>query len=381
MSSPSSLSSTSKILRTRKPGLDMTELVQGGVREFHINLSPLAGECFLQILPRLKHVLSECGATIVKLDFFAPAQGYKSALQILHDNFGEISWPVTWADGGGCADRPIGGIQVLAISGATVEPVRLENRIIGAIYQDAFARHYLLGDLRPADPTESRSVQTSRAYEQLEKALALKGMSMFNIVRTWFFLRDILAWYDDFNLVRTKFYQERKLIDRFVPASTGVGTNNPFGTALVLGAWAIERLNDDTRINMLPSPLQCPAPAYGSCFSRAAEIVTPSFRHVLVSGTASIHPPGDSAHAGDMLKQVNLTMKVIEAILSTRKLSFADTTRATAYIKNPADAPVFAQWREQNKTRFPVHVVHADICRAELLFELEVDLIAETNRG
>jgi enamine deaminase RidA (YjgF/YER057c/UK114 family) len=265
---------------------------------------------------------------------------------------------------------------VTAISGAPVEPVQLDGRVIGTFYQDSHARHLMLGDLRPANPSEPRTTQTSQTYEQLEKALALKGMSMFNVVRTWFFLDDILSWYDDFNAVRTAFYQQRNLIQRFVPASTGVGVKNPFGTSLVLAAWAVDPLHKDLSMNMLPSPLQCPAPAYGSCFSRAAEIVTPGCRHVLVSGTASIHTPGDSAHAGDMTKQVDLSMKVIEAILGTRNLTFADTTRATAYIKNPSDAPVFAKWCEQAHARFPVNIVHADICRTELLFELELDAIA-----
>jgi enamine deaminase RidA (YjgF/YER057c/UK114 family) len=363
-----------KILRSRKPGLELTEVSQGSARELHLSLSPLPGESLFSIFQRLHLVLREHEAAIVKLDVFAPVEDYPAAMQAMQKTFGKTAWPVTWLDGASCAESPC--IQVLAVAGASVEPVCMEGRVIGTLYQDTFARHFHLGDLRPAHPGESCSLQTSRTYELLENALALKGMSLFNITRTWFFLREILSWYDDFNAVRTAFYHQRKLIDRFVPASTGIGAKNPFGTALVLSAWAVEPISHQTQINMLPSPLQCPAPAYGSCFSRAAEIVTPGIRHVLVSGTASIHPPGESAHTGDMTAQVDLSMRVIAAILGTRKLTFADTTRATAYIKHLKDTPVFIQWLDQNQVPFPVHLVHADICRDELLFELELDAIA-----
>ena len=52
---------------------------------------------------------------------------------------------------------------------------------------------------------------------------------------------------------------------------------------------------------MLPSPLQCPALEYGSSFSRAAELRTPGWRRVVVSGTASILPGShEVAHVGDV---------------------------------------------------------------------------------
>jgi len=126
----------------------------------------------------------------------------------------------------------------------------------------------------------------------------------------------------------------------------------------------------------IPSPKQCPAPAYGSAFSRAVEIHSPGFRQVLISGTASIEPGGATAHVGDVQAQIDLTMEVVESILESRGMSLADTSRATAYFRSGSDAPRFIEWMERHEIR-NLPVVHAccDICRDDLLFELELDAI------
>ncbi len=364
------------LTRAQHPGLQSSVISQGEFCEYHLTLSPLPGEDLAAMLRRLARFLKDSSATIVKQDIFAPVELYDSTLALLNKILGTRTWPITWTDGMGCPDGGIGGMQVTAVAGVAVEPVTFAGRVVGAIYQDPFARHYLLGDLRASSGSGTPGVQTAQTYEQLEMALALKGMTMFNVVRTWFFLDDILGWYDEFNRVRNTFYTERKLIERLVPASTGVGVKNPYGRALVLGAWAVEPLNGGMTVGMLPSPLQCPAPCYGSCFSRAVEIVTPGHRRVMVSGTASIEPGGASIHPGEMQKQVDLTMEVIEAILGTRKLSFADVSRSTAYIKFPKDAAVFSDWCRKHMPDMPAINVRADVCRDELLFELELDALA-----
>jgi enamine deaminase RidA (YjgF/YER057c/UK114 family) len=357
-------------------GLYSTTFTRDALRELHLTLVPQPAETMGQMLQRLSDALGDSGYQIVKQDVFGPVALYGPTVELLKSAYGKITWPVMWVDGSGCGENTIGGMHVTAVAGTNVESVSMNGRVVGTVYQDGHARNYLLGDLRPAELTGTKPLQTSQTYEMLETALGLQGMNMTNVVRTWFFLDDILSWYDDFNLVRNAFYTDRKLIERLVPASTGVGVKNPFESALVLGAWGVEPTNGSLSLNMLPSPLQCPAPQYGSCFSRGVEIVTPGHRRVLVSGTASIHPGGESAHFDDMTRQVELTMEVIAAILATRKLTFADTTRATAFIKVPKDAPAFLAWCRKCVANFPAVVVEADVCRDELLFELELDAMA-----
>jgi enamine deaminase RidA (YjgF/YER057c/UK114 family) len=208
----------------------------------------------------------------------------------------------------------------------------------------------------------------------LEDALALAGFSLADTVRTWFYLDDILAWYDEFNRARTEIYSRIKFRTGSLPASTGIGARNSAGTDLALAAWAVQPLDNDAHAKEVGSPLQCPAPAYGSSFSRAMEISSPAGRRLLISGTASIAPGGETSWKDDPRRQVELTMEVVEAILQSRNFSFSDVSRATAYFRRRADAWAFAEWcSKKGHTALPVVVVYCDVCRDDLLFELEAD--------
>ena len=70
---------------------------------------------------------------------------------------------------------------------------------------------------------------------------------------------------------------------------------------------------------------------------------------LLVSGTASIVPNGDTAHRGDVRRQIELSMQVAGAILESRQMSFADVSRATAYFKAPAAVAVWKDWCVRNE--------------------------------
>jgi enamine deaminase RidA (YjgF/YER057c/UK114 family) len=97
-------------------------------------------------------------------------------------------------------------------------------------------------------------------------------------------------------------------------------------------------------------------------------------RRLLVSGTASIEPGGKTVWQGDIAKQIDLTMEVVEAILRSRGMGFADITRANAYCKRPEYLPYFRAWQQAHgAVAMPALPIHCDICRDDLLFEIEVD--------
>jgi hypothetical protein len=57
-------------------------------------------------------------------------------------------------------------------------------------------------------------------------------------------------------------------------------------------------------------------------------------------------------------------------------MSFADVSRATAYFKSPADVAVWDDWRARHELRtMPVVCAGCEICRDDLLFEIELDAI------
>jgi enamine deaminase RidA (YjgF/YER057c/UK114 family) len=115
---------------------------------------------------------------------------------------------------------------------------------------------------------------------------------------------------------------------------------------------------------------------YGSSFSRAVEVGLPGSRRVLVSGTASIAPSGESVHLGDVDRQVARTVEVVEAILTSRGMTLDNATRAYVYFKYAKDAPAFQRYCDGRGLSLPAIVAAMDVCRDDLLFEIELDAAA-----
>ena len=328
----------------------------------------------MELFTRLSHTLQEFDATILNLLVFGSVDACVAGTEAMRRVFGKIDWPMTWVEGAGCGEHPIAGVHVFALSGSNVRRVSVNNRVLASVFDDGAARYCHVGGLGPTRPSQSRAGQTQEALDRLEQTLAEAGFSLRDMARTWFFLDDILAWYREFNHVRTKAYSRVKFNTGSLPASTGVSGRNPERSALALAAWAIQPANSSTEVREVASPLQCPAPAYGSSFSRAMEISSSSGRRLFISGTASIAPEGQTLWPDNAAKQVDLSMQVIDAILRSRGFTFADLTHATAYFKNSSSVPAFTAWCSANKLPQSIVVpALCDICRDDLLFELEAE--------
>jgi enamine deaminase RidA (YjgF/YER057c/UK114 family) len=362
--------------RVRRPGLEAVIIRRDGLREIHATVVPRPGESSSLPLWRLQSFLHEHTATVAKLDVFGAVEACEKTVRLIRRPLSDPAVPITWVQGMPCSEGAIAGIQVFALAGTKVETVTLNGQPIGRMFHDRWARHCLLGNLLPEERRQSRPEQTTSVYRRMEQALLQMGMTLSNLARTWLFLDDILSWYGEFNTARTEIFTQRNLFVTGVPASTGVGVTNPAGAALAAAAWAVQPLDGPMEVCEVASPLQCTARRYGSCFSRAVELRVPGLDRLLISGTASISPDGRSQHSGDVRRQIGLTMEVVEAILSSRQMRWSDVTRATAYFKQAEDGPRFAEWCEDHNVTMPVVVTQADICRDELLFEIELDAVA-----
>lgn len=333
------------------------------------------GESATAFFERLAAHLRREPATILALMIYGRTAAHAEATEAMRAALGETRWPVTWVEGASCEGAPLVGVQVFARRGGSpVERVVVGGHVLGTIYDDGAARHCLLGGLGPTAVAMDRPAQVQQMFATLDAALDLAGFTLSDVVRTWFFNDDILAWYDAFNRVRSAFYAPITFRTGTLPASTGVSGRNPAGAATAVAAWAVRPHGAGASVRDVPSPLQCPAPAYGSAFSRAVEIDSAGVRRLLVSGTASIEPGGKTVWQGDIAKQIGLTMDVVEAILRSRGMGFADVTRANAYCKRPEYLPYFRAWQQvHGATAMPALPIHCDICRDDLLFEIEVD--------
>jgi len=340
------------------------EIEREGMRELSATTSVTEADRLSAVADNLARTAS---ATVIGAEFFDPRTSPS-----VRDGF---RGPLTWVLGD-AAGPNLGGVHFRGVSGADLETVELDGRPVGTVIHGPYASECLLAGLRAEDTSAPRVEQARVTFEAIDRALQTVGMDFSNVARTWLFIDDILDWYGEFNKVRTAYFNEHGVFDRMVPASTGIGGANPWGAAMMVGAWAVKAHDPRVTVQALPSPLQCPALDYGSSFSRAAEVAMPDLRRVFVSGTASIGPDGKTAYVGDVRAQTALTCEVIEAILHSREMDWEDVTRATAYVRHPEDAGVLEEYRKAaGLPELPVVVAHNTICRDDLLFELEVDAV------
>ena len=350
--------------------------------EFVLTETMRAGEPIAAVFSRLAEKITATEATLLSVMLYGSLVARSEIDAAMRAALGETQWPVTWVEGLSCDGAPMAGVQAFAVSGRQVTRVRLGSRIVGSVYEDAGARHCLLGGLGPTARTLAAGAQVQQTFGNMEWALDQAGFELADVVRTWFYNDDILAWYGEFNRVRSAHYANVKFRTGSLPASTGIGARNADGAALTIAAWAVRPIGGGERAKEIGSPLQCPAPSYGSAFSRAMEINSGGWRRLLVSGTASIHPGGKTAWVGDAKRQVDLTMEVIGGILQSRGMDYRAVTRATAYYRDPSSLRFFNAWRiEFDLQTMPVVNTHSVVCRDDLLFELELDAVAEDERG
>ena len=212
-------------------------------------------------------------------------------------------------------------------------------------------------------------------FPKLDALLASRGATWSQVVRTWFYLKDIDSCYARFNELRTAHYAKHGLLSK-LPASTGIGLQGERTSSAGERVFLPAELPPVTAALLISidewhpvsSPHQTEASSYGSSFSRAALCGG----RLYVSGTASL-AGHDVAHIGDFAAQVKETLAAVEAILASQGKSWSDVKRAIAYIKPGASCLESGYSCPRLSEAQNLLVLHADICRPEWLFELEVD--------
>ena len=343
-------------------------LLNNDVREIHIALVFSNAQEAQNAFDEAKKSLEEKNAQIITLEVSAGSFADDAIAQFTSG----AEYPINRILPLDETSQPIlAGAHITALVGTTPKFARTPEGDSAVMYSDgAFEYCRTFGIVSNVDNSKPFE-HTLDNLNRLENALKLFGFSYNDIARTWFYNDDILSWYDDFNKARTQFYKERKIFDGLLPASTGIGAPNKAGARIISGAIALKKIGDGD-VYEIESPLQCGAPNYGSSFSRAVEIKTPSSKRVMVSGTASIEPEGATINIDDIERQVDLTMRVIEGILLSRGMTFDNTVRAIVYCLRPEYYAVFQKWMQKN-----TNIAHipsfSSVCRHDLLFEVELE--------
>jgi enamine deaminase RidA (YjgF/YER057c/UK114 family) len=219
------------------------------------------------------------------------------------------------------------------------------------------------------------------------------------VVRTWIYLGGIVEEegpterYREFNRARTDFFRhvrfDRGLMrgdgcKQVYPASTGIGTA---GRGIVMSAIAVVSERNDIRAVPVENPRQTAAFDYSTDygpqspkFSRAMVLSCGTYTTIFISGTASI-TDSRTRHAGDAVRQTEETLDNIAALIGDENLarsglpglgtSLASLGLARVYIKRPEDYPAVRAVCERRLDAVPTIYAIADVCRKDLLVEIE----------
>jgi enamine deaminase RidA (YjgF/YER057c/UK114 family) len=244
-------------------------------------------------------------------------------------------------------------------------------------------------------------VQSQGAFKKLNELLIRENMDLGHIVRQWNYVEDIVGKkageggerqnYQVFNDVRTTFY-DRATFKFGYPSATGIGMN---AGGIVLEAIATDA-GESLQIAPLSNPRQQDAHRYsqkvlvGIPITSFSKKTSPKFERaklicdgvsglIYVAGTASIRGQ-ETIGVGDVEMQTQTTIENIAELTSPENLKqhgfqpespAAPFSYLRVYVKNAADIPRVKKICTQAYGSSPSLYVVSDVCRPELLVEIE----------
>jgi enamine deaminase RidA (YjgF/YER057c/UK114 family) len=311
----------------------------------------------------------------------------------------ETNTPITFVEGESCLENKFAGVQIRAlkpIADGRVWTIMDQGMPKGRAWNLDGSTFFILHSIDggPSDQAAEtdRQARSTAMFHQAEKLLRSAGASYQDVVRTWIYISDILDWYGEFNAVRNRCYSEYGFLENknaavqpeqiYLPASTGIEGRNPSGLPATMDVFAIHRSPGSTiQIRAVHGVKQRSPFRYGSAFSRAVVVEEPDNKLILVSGTASIDEQGKSVCIGDPAAQIRQTLNVISTLISSEDATLQDLCEATVFLKHRQDFPIYQQIATQaGINNMPSVNVVADVCREELLFELDAAFILEKNK-
>ena len=217
-------------------------------------------------------------------------------------------------------------------------------------------------------------------YARIFRLLDAQGLP--HLWRLWNYMAHIngeaggMERYRQFNMGRGDAFEAgaRSVVGR-VPAACALGVaSGPLTVAFLAGATPIVPIENPRQVSAFHYPDR-----YGPrspTFSRAALAHPPGQEILFLSGTASI-VGHQTVHPGDVRAQAAESLDNIEAVLDVasrqaRSGRFAPGDLAyRAYVRHPGDLDAVREVVAPRLDGAPVVYVQADVCRTDLLVEIE----------
>ncbi|HSH20442.1 MAG TPA: hypothetical protein VLA03_08305 [Draconibacterium sp.] len=241
------------------------------------------------------------------------------------------------------------------------------------------------------------NLNSAQSFSNLRDIFNKFRFSVSSIVRQWNYLEDILGFdgqeqrYQEFNNARTNFYGNAFEKNGY-PAATGIGMKQG---GIIIEFVAIN--SNACKSVPINNPSQIAAHSYSEkvlegegCvlkttpkFERARYLELHHKKLIFISGTASI--VGEkTVGVGDPAEQTEFTISNIKQLYSTQVLSNISDKKiipkyghARVYLKNRKDFSVIKRTFKSHFGKLPVVYIIADICRKDLLVEIEGKVILE----
>jgi chorismate lyase / 3-hydroxybenzoate synthase len=223
---------------------------------------------------------------------------------------------------------------------------------------------------------------TAEAYR--EAFAALERLGYPHLLRVWNYLAaineetELGERYRQFNTARRRAFLDcRRTVEGDVPAACALGSES--GSPLVIYFIATR-----SRSRAIENPRQVSAYHYpreygpdSPIFSRAAIASDGIGEHLFISGTASI-VGHRSIHLGDAAAQARESAANVTALVSAANAATAAGAYSPAalkykvYVRHERDLPAIrAELASGLRAGHPITYLRADICRSELLVEIE----------
>jgi chorismate lyase / 3-hydroxybenzoate synthase len=212
-----------------------------------------------------------------------------------------------------------------------------------------------------------------QAYAELNRFMSARNES--RVLRVWNYIGDINVGEGDTERYK-QFCDGRAagLGDFFAdgyPAATAIGHH---GESHVLQVYLLANVDSGRAVE---NPRQVNAWRYPRQYGRtspgfARAMLMPAQDALAISGTAAI-VGHTSTHEGDIDAQLNETLTNLEALLTTAGMPAGFDTHSPlkAYVRHPTDAPRVHAILQQRLPGVPVLLMHGDVCRQELLVEID----------
>ncbi|MFV0590548.1 MAG: hypothetical protein ACK5M7_04115 [Draconibacterium sp.] len=266
----------------------------------------------------------------------------------------------------------------------------------GAAVFSNHSAQILVGNVH-SNQKASCKINSEKAFGALIDVLKKSDFGIGNIIRQWNYLENILGFdgneqrYQEFNDVRSQHYGTAFEHNGY-PAATGIGMNRG---GVIIEFVAVKGEGVLTR--PVDNPTQISAHNYSEKVLVGEECIiktTPKFeraryfnyrdkKQIFISGTASITGE-NTVGVGDPVLQTEVTIQNIQRLYSDEVLQNLSDEKlepkyghARVYVKNRKDFIPIRKTFKKHFGNLPVVYIIADICRTDLLVEIEGKVILE----